>query len=96
MLISYNCFYSNTISNLYTELDKRVSSNNPAAIVWDTVNGSEIGIPDNGYYVVLNLIVYDNESFKEGAQLAIGYFGTSKKYYRTWANYDVTNGWTEL
>ena len=48
-----------------------------------TGDATAVGVPVSGWYVVISI---GRDSLTQGIQIAIGYFGTSKRYTRSFAN----------
>lgn len=58
-----------------------------------TGDATAVGVPVSGWYVVISV---GRDSLTQGIQIAIGYFGTSKRYTRSFANGEETVAWTEF
>ena len=58
-----------------------------------TGDATAVGVPVSGWYVVISI---GRDSLTQGIQIAIGYFGTSKRYTRSFANGGETVAWTEF
>lgn len=58
-----------------------------------TGDATIVGVPVSGWYVVISI---GRDSLTQGIQIAIGYFGTSKRYTRSFANGVETVDWTEF
>ena len=82
------------VADAYTELNGKLSMNSGIDnIDISTGDATVVGVPVSGWYVVISI---GRDSLTQGIQIAIGYFGTSKRYTRSFANGAETVAWTEF
>ena len=82
------------VADAYTELNGKLSMNSGIDnIDISTGDATIFGVPVSGWYVVISI---GRDSLTQGIQIAIGYFGTSKRYTRSFANGVETVDWTEF
>lgn len=82
------------VADAVSELNGKLSMNSGIDnIDISTGDATVVGVPVSGWYVVISI---GRDSLTQGIQIAIGYFGTSKRYTRSFANGAETVAWTEF
>lgn len=83
-----------TITGGLSDVNSKLSFNSGIDnIDISTGDATAVGVPVSGWYVVISI---GRDSLTQGIQIAIGYFGTSKRYTRSFANGGETVAWTEF
>lgn len=82
------------VADAVTDVTSKLSMNSGIDnIDISTGDATAVGVPASGWYVVISV---GRDSLTQGIQIAIGYFGTSKRYTRSFANGTETVAWTEF
>lgn len=82
------------VADAVTDVTSKLSMNSGIDnINISTGDATAVGVPASGWYVVISV---GRDSLTQGIQIAIGYFGTSKRYTRSFANGTETVAWTEF
>lgn len=82
------------VADAVSEVNGKLSMNSGIDnIDISTGDATVVGVPVSGWYVVISI---GRDSLTQGIQIAIGYFGTSKRYTRSFANGAETVAWTEF
>lgn len=82
------------VKNQFDVINSKLSFNSGIDnIDISTGDATAVGVPVSGWYVVISI---GRDSLTQGIQIAIGYFGTSKRYTRSFANGAETVAWTEF